>query len=673
MFALGAGDIYVAFDKWTNHRRANIRKSTEDVAALALPEALSAMFLTTITTAIAFFASAICPVAPIQMFAIFCGLLIMWDYVLTVLFVFPALCIYDKALIKRVHRKRQGRDNCLWGSWLCCVSSGIICNTDVGGINNNHDGTERRGCKCCTKTNVYNNIDTEDDSIDNFDNEINTRLKTSRSTGDVSSEEDGSNNADYKQDHDSKKESNSTSQRFMIGIARLLFLCRWPLLVLCAVSFGLSGYFATTLKLPDSSDVRLLSPNNEFEQAFEWRKKLLVSDLANLSGSPAHIVWGLTPADTGDTSKSIKKDTHLISIFRVFLTKHIPLTYKVHFSLFHYCPITANPAAGTKLVLDEMFDPKSLLSQMYLKEFCDILFEQKFAWEPYKEYVCPINRFDKWLKEQSTTTETPDPDYVQYCGNANEIPVPEEDFHLCFSTWAINAKESSVVSRDGIVEVMYIKLQNSALFSDSYDVIDEQFNSLDTFMTTQNQRNAPGGVNRSYFSSATFYWHDTNRSMMITAYSGAGIALSASAVIILLSSKSVRMMTFATLTILFILTSVTSMLAAIGWTLGFIEAICFSILIGVSSDFVIHFAHAYTHQIGNLSRKERTKYAMVTMGPSILATALTTFCSAVVMLFCTITFFQKFALVLFFTIVMVRLLLNSLYPLIISRVNFLFH
>merc|ERR1712028_100577 len=179
-------------------------------------------------------------------------------------------------------------------------------------------------------------------------------------------------------------------------------------------------------------------------------KKLLVSDLANLSGSPAHGVWGLTPADTGDTT---------------------------------------NPAAGTKLVLDKMFDPKSLLSQMYLKEFCDILFEQKFAWEPYKEYVCPINRFDKWLKEQSTTTETPDPDYVQYCGNANEIPVPEEDFHLCFSTWAINAKESSVVSRDGIVEVMYIKLQNSALFSDSYDVIDEQFNSLDTFMTTQNQRN----------------------------------------------------------------------------------------------------------------------------------------------------------------------------------------
>merc|ERR1712176_1601132 len=109
------------------------------------------------------------------------------------------------------------------------------------------------------------------------------------------------------------------------------------------------------------------------------------------------------------------------------------------------------------------------------------------------------------------------------------------------------------------------------------------------------------------------------------------------------------MMSYATLTILFILTSVTSILAAIGWTLGFIEAVCFAILIGVSVDFVIHFAHAYTHHVGDLSRKERTEYAMVTMGPSILATALTTFCPAIVLLFCRITFFHKFALILIFT------------------------
>jgi ABC-type multidrug transport system fused ATPase/permease subunit len=40
------------------------------------------------------------------------------------------------------------------------------------------------------------------------------------------------------------------------------------------------------------------------------------------------------------------------------------------------------------------------------------------------------------------------------------------------------------------------------------------------------------------------------------------------------------------------------------------------------------------------------------MGPSILAAAFTTLCSAIIMIFTVITFFQKFAIILFCTIVM---------------------
>lgn len=32
------------------------------------------------------------------MFAIFCGFLVMFDYIMNVLLVFPALCIYDQAI-----------------------------------------------------------------------------------------------------------------------------------------------------------------------------------------------------------------------------------------------------------------------------------------------------------------------------------------------------------------------------------------------------------------------------------------------------------------------------------------------------------------------------------------------------------------------------------------------
>ena len=83
---------------------------------------------------------------------------------------------------------------------------------------------------------------------------------------------------------------------------------------------------------------------------------------------------------------------------------------------------------------------------------------------------------------------------------------------------------------------------------------------------------------------------------------------------------------------------------------GSLESVCFSILVGVSCDFVIHFGHAYNFLEGDASKFERTKYSVIHMGPSILAAAFTTFAAAITMLFCQITFFTKFALILLMTI-----------------------
>lgn len=51
-----------------------------------------------------------------------------------------------------------------------------------------------------------------------------------------------------------------------------------------------------------------------------------------------------------------------------------------------------------------------------------------------------------------------------------------------------------------------------------------------------------------------------------------------------------------------------------------------------------------------MSRHDRTRYALLHMGPSILAAAATTIASAMVMMFTTISFFQKFGIILFATV-----------------------
>lgn len=241
--------------------------------------------------------------------------------------------------------------------------------------------------------------------------------------------------------------------------------------------------------------------------------------------------------------------------------------------------------------------------------------------------------------------------YTDICGSPNGIPVASDKFNACLSAWALRAQNFDILSMDGIVKYMRVPFRNMAVFTFPYEVLEEQWELINTWMTASNEA-APDGVTKAFFTSATFHWHDTNGSIQKSAYSGAGISLAASAAVIFLSSRSLVMTIFTTGTIFYILVSVTAMLTAFGWTLGFLESICFSILIGVSVDFVIHFTHAYVHHKGEMSRVDRTKYAMVSMGPSILATAGTTFFSAIVMLFCTITFFRKFAMVLFLTVVM---------------------
>ena len=101
VFALGADDVFVAVDKWKNARiELGPDAETSEVAARAFPDSALAMFLTSLTTAVAFFGTSVCPVAPILCFSIFCGLLISITYLLCVLMVFPALCIYDRSRYK---------------------------------------------------------------------------------------------------------------------------------------------------------------------------------------------------------------------------------------------------------------------------------------------------------------------------------------------------------------------------------------------------------------------------------------------------------------------------------------------------------------------------------------------------------------------------------------------
>jgi hypothetical protein len=538
VFALGADHVFVAVDKWKNARLDNPNGTTEQIAAKALPSAASAMFLTTSTTAAAFFGTAICPVAPVKLFAIFCGLLITFDYVMDVALLFPCLCIYDG------YRDQKN----------CCIS-----------------------CHCCQFTEARNGD--EERPID----------------------QGGSHPED-------EPIKTSLIRRILLNYYSALHKLRWPLFVVSIAAFIVCCVFALQLDLPLSSDVRILRSSIEYERSYEWRQNLLYEALDKKEGSLAHVMWGVIPADTGNHN---------------------------------------DPASWSTLELDESFDPSTEAAQKFLKEFCPKFFAEDFA-RP-DDYECAINRFDSWLLAQSTSA-TPDETYSTHCAGATGLPMDSNAFHPCVSIWAEQEDAKNILSHNGIVEIILVPFNSQVRYDSRNSELDEEWNKIEDWMKGEMSQ-APQEVNKAFFSSMDFWWYDTNTQMFKTAYGSAAIALAAAAMVILLSSRSLVMTFFSVASIGYVLASVTSMMVAAGWTLGFLESICFAILIGVSVDFVIHFSHAYTTLPGEVSRELRTKHALIDMGPSILAAAFTTLAGATIMLFCVITFFTKFALVLFFTIV----------------------
>ena len=125
MFALGADDVFVMVDKWKSARAIMARASTTEVAIISLPRyvtcpdicshqsrevvfltllvpsssAITATLMTSFTTSVGFFATNASDVTGIKLFGIFCGLLIVVDYILSVLLLSPVLCLYDRMMM----------------------------------------------------------------------------------------------------------------------------------------------------------------------------------------------------------------------------------------------------------------------------------------------------------------------------------------------------------------------------------------------------------------------------------------------------------------------------------------------------------------------------------------------------------------------------------------------
>lgn len=186
-------------------------------------------------------------------------MLIVFDYVMDVALIFPALCIYDGY---------RANPNCCI---TCCAGR-----NDKGADDDEGEGEEVRKS-----------------GKDGSGVERTQELEQTQELGISDADQTAAA-------VEEKPMRVSLIRRILLGYYNLLHTARWALLVACIAALCISAVYAFKLSLPTSADVRIVTESIEFEKNYQWRQNLLSEVVQKAGGSLAAIAWGVTPADTGD-------------------------------------------------------------------------------------------------------------------------------------------------------------------------------------------------------------------------------------------------------------------------------------------------------------------------------------------------------------------------------------
>ena len=321
----------------------------------------------------------------------------------------------------------------------------------------------------------------------------------------------------------------------------------------------------------------------------------------------------------------------------------------------------ANPGQP---LFDPAFDPSTPAAQTYLLAFCRaLLYNNSHARS--EMFRCPILSYQQWVKNSM---------------GVQEWPVPQATFTPTFLQW-MRSYDGRDFERDAGFEVLpgtptangtlgpatarvtFLRVStrtsvdkdlSGLLVQAEYDWWERWFAGWDGV--------APAEA-RGVQTSATWPRMKTELAFI----SGTLTSLLLSIVIvsgsILLFTHNVWLMLYTTVVIASIVLCLLGLFVLWGWPLGALEAISVPLVVGLSVDYCLHLSHAYTEaakdgaggkaeggEKGRQGRVAQTRRALLRIGPSITAAALTTIACMSVLLLCRIVVFVEFGIVVAVTL-----------------------
>ena len=435
-----------------------------------------------------------------------------------------------------------------------------------------------------------------------------------------------------------------TEKFFRDTFGPLVLRFRFPLIVLCLSLAGGIGSQLFSIKRSTSATLQFYVDQNPFE-VYDLRLRdkfnVFTSPVATGGNLDAHFVFGVSGEDNGNF---FDPDD------RGFL---------------------------------ELIPLDAFQAQEWLADFCDNVRAQSFyvpTASPFEE-VCFFEFFRGWVNASCVET-SPFPlntganfsDYFtvparSQCCNSTFPLQDAGEFDTCLRACASVLDNLGIPSGLGfdvnaLVSVQYRFLTNQA-FTEEFEPMNALFNNMELFRKSQVATAPSGtGVDRFFFVSE-FRNLDLQRFLFEGAIQSFAVSMVIALIVVVLMTRSISLSVLSIITLVAIVALIYGVIVLLGWELNIFESVIFSVAVGLSVDFTVHYSHSYLHA-GLTTRRDNVYKMYEIMAVSLLYGAISTFASGIALTFAQTLFFYKFGIFLMLTMSISLIYANILLPPLLS-------
>ncbi|ELU03862.1 hypothetical protein CAPTEDRAFT_209557 [Capitella teleta] len=696
ILGIGADDLFVFYDNWKTtgfYQYPSLAHRLSD----CYRKASLAMFFTSLTTGTAFIISAFSPFLAINSFGLFCGLLILVNYISVIVF-FPSVVVMYHLYFEK------------FKCCCCCpVANSVVHNSQSNGAGSEnqayvdetgaavpevsyHNGSTGQNGQVfivqaahdhdspnlpSVEERVVLNATDEGPSILNEKRVVLNQVEEPKVAYDNPPQYVGSEKAPLPQNpvvampenyknresgHQKLSEKNFVI-RFMAGPFFTFIthkIARWVILACMAVLTCIFIYFCSQLRV-NEEQTKFLPDDSNAGKYLSWNTNLFSTSGDNTNNVQVYLIWGLKVQDISSCHKTDFECTG-------------NTVWDSNFNLD-----SATTQQALKDICSELktLDEATKQSLAIKPNFIDQSPEVACFLDDMEEFYAPITQplrlhmlmFTslQFLMDSLVTSlglsrhrlESPIgftthsqvsgnsqwSEYSSHLGEATDIPYTQ--------TVTTPVAKGGETYKYG-TKLRYVAIVVNTTLERATLSYPEGLPVRDAWEDWLNAKRPSLPVELKGVFQATPTWDSWHgctiqKVLVSSAVQGILIGLGVVLVVLICATRNIIVGLLGTLTICLITICVVGMIPLAGWKLGLLESLNLVLVVGLSVDYVVHLAEGYSRS-KYTDRLGRVQHMLEEVGISVISGACTTLGASLFLLFAKILFFTEFGVFLFSTI-----------------------